>query len=75
MSELVQENTRIISNHQTSMTKEQKSAIGLLSIGIFLENFDLMLYVHMAVLLNELFFEPTDPLRDRLLIVFCASRA
>ena len=37
-------------------TKQQKEAVGLLSIGTFLEYFDLMLYVHMAVLLNELFF-------------------
>ena len=40
----------------SSLTKEQKEAIGLLSVGTFLEYFDLMLYVHMAVLLNELFF-------------------
>lgn len=36
-------------------TKQQKEAVGLLSIGTFLEYFDLMLYVHIAVLLNELF--------------------
>ncbi len=36
--------------------------MGLLSMGTFLEYFDLMLYVHMAVLLNELFFSKTiDP--------------
>ncbi|OZG31371.1 MFS transporter [Rickettsia endosymbiont of Culicoides newsteadi] len=58
MSEVVQENTRII---HTSLTREQKEAVGLLSIGTFLEYFDLMLYVHMAVLLNELFFPKTDP--------------
>ncbi|WP_375319037.1 MFS transporter [Candidatus Tisiphia endosymbiont of Oplodontha viridula] len=46
---------------QRSLTKEQKSAVGLLSIGTFLEYFDLMLYVHMAVLLNELFFPKADP--------------
>ena len=46
---------------QTSLTKEQKQAVGLLSIGTFLEYFDLMLYVHMAVLLNELFFPKYDP--------------
>ncbi|WP_375331587.1 MFS transporter [Candidatus Tisiphia endosymbiont of Temnostethus pusillus] len=46
---------------QKSLTKEQKSAVGLLSIGTFLEYFDLMLYVHMAVLLNELFFPKSDP--------------
>lgn len=38
---------------QQSLTREQKEAVGLLSIGTFLEYFDLMLYVHMAVLLNE----------------------
>jgi MFS family permease len=43
------------------LDKEQKQAVGLLSIGTFLEYFDLMLYVHMAVLLNELFFPKTDP--------------
>ncbi|MCC8398119.1 MAG: MFS transporter [Rickettsia endosymbiont of Labidopullus appendiculatus] len=46
---------------QRSLTKEQKEAIGLLSVGTFLEYFDLMLYVHMAVLLNELFFPKSDP--------------
>lgn len=40
---------------QRSLTKEQKQAVGLLSIGTLLEYFDLMLYVHMSVLLNELF--------------------
>ncbi|WP_375326843.1 MFS transporter [Candidatus Tisiphia endosymbiont of Nemotelus uliginosus] len=43
-----------------SLTKQQKQSIGLLSIGTFLEYFDLMLYVHMAVFLNELFFPKTD---------------
>ncbi|WP_207216321.1 MFS transporter [Candidatus Finniella inopinata] len=41
--------------------RDQKEAICLLQIGTFLEYFDLMLYVHMAVLLNELFFPKTDP--------------
>jgi len=50
-----------IKEEQRSLTKEQREAVGLLSIGTFLEYFDLMLYVHMAVLLNELFFEKTDP--------------
>jgi MHS family proline/betaine transporter-like MFS transporter len=43
------------------LTRDQKEALGLLSIGTFLEYFDLMLYVHMAVLLNELFFPEADP--------------
>ncbi len=44
----------------SSLDREQKEAIGLLQIGTFLEYFDLMLYVHMSVLLNELFFAATD---------------
>ncbi|MEY4463661.1 MAG: Proline/betaine transporter [Pseudomonadota bacterium] len=46
---------------QTSLTREQKQATGLLCIGTFLEYFDLMLYVHMAVILNELFFPTAEP--------------
>ena len=45
---------------QRSLTREQKEAVGLLSIGTFLEYFDLMLFVHMAVLLNDLFFPKTS---------------
>lgn len=45
----------------SSLNSKQKESIGLLQIGTFLEYFDLMLYVHMAVLLNELFFPKTDP--------------
>ncbi|MCC8372164.1 MAG: MFS transporter [Rickettsia endosymbiont of Pseudomimeciton antennatum] len=70
MSELVQENTRIIPNRQTSLTKQQREAVGLLSIGTFLEFFDLMLYVHMAGLLNELFFEPSDAKTSSLMMAF-----
>lgn len=43
-----------------TLTKEDKETIGLLQIGTFLEYFDLMLYVHMAVLLEDLFFEKTN---------------
>ena len=46
---------------QTSLNRKQKQALGILSIGTFLEYFDLYLYVHMAVLLNELFFPKADP--------------
>ena len=44
------------------LPKEQKQDIRLLSMGTFLEYFDLFLYVHMAVLLNELFFPNTQAL-------------
>ena len=29
-------------------------AIGLLSLGTFLEQFDIMLYIHMSVILNDM---------------------
>jgi len=60
---------------QAKLGSEQKKAVGLLSIGTFLEYFDLMLYIHMAVLLNELFFPKTDPFTASLLsaFAFCSS--
>jgi MHS family proline/betaine transporter-like MFS transporter len=59
----------------SSLKKEQKAAVGLLSIGTFLEYFDLMLYVHMAVVLNELFFPKTDPHTASIITAmsFCAT--
>jgi len=54
----------------SSLNRQQKEAVGLLQIGTFLEYFDLMLYVHMAVLLNELFFPKTDPHTASLLTAF-----
>jgi MHS family proline/betaine transporter-like MFS transporter len=59
----------------SSLQREQKEAIGILSIGTFLEYFDLLLYVHMAVLLNELFFPKTDPHTAKLLaaLAFCST--
>jgi MHS family proline/betaine transporter-like MFS transporter len=62
-------------NQQTSLTREQKEAIGLLSVGTLLEYFDLMLYIHMAVLLNDLFFPKYDPHTMQLLaaLAFCST--
>lgn len=59
----------------SSLNRQQKEAVGLLQIGTFLEYFDLMLYVHMAVLLNELFFPKTDSHAAALLtaFAFCSS--
>jgi MFS family permease len=58
-----------------SLNHKQKEAIGLLQIGTFLEYFDFMLYVHMAILLNELFFPQTDPHTATILsaFAFCSS--
>lgn len=53
-----------------SLNSAQREAVGLLSIGTFLEYFDLMLYVHMAVLLNVLFFPETDPFTASLISAF-----
>jgi MHS family proline/betaine transporter-like MFS transporter len=59
----------------SSLRRDQKESIGLLQIGTFLEYFDLMLYVHMAVLLNELFFPKSDPHTATLLsaFAFCST--
>ena len=59
----------------SSLSRQQKEAVGLLQIGTVLEYFDLMLYVHMAVLLNELFFPKTDPHTAALLsaFAFCST--
>ncbi|UCM92107.1 MAG: MFS transporter [Rickettsia endosymbiont of Cimex lectularius] len=74
MSKFVRADGRVI-YPQTSLTREQKQVIGLLSIGTFLEFFDFMLYVHMAVLLNEIFFETTDSHTTYLItsFAFCST--
>jgi MFS family permease len=54
----------------STLSNKQKEAIGLLQVGTFLEYFDLMLYVHMAVLLNEIFFPKTDDHTTALLTAF-----
>jgi MFS family permease len=69
MSKFVQADGRVI-YPQTSLMREQKEAVGLLSIGTFLEYFDLMLYVHTVAFLNELFFEPNDPRSSSLVMAF-----
>jgi MFS family permease len=58
-----------------NLTRQQKESIFLLQIGTFLEYFDLMLYVHMAVLLNELFFPPADPKTESIIaaLAFCST--
>ncbi|WP_341762138.1 MFS transporter [Candidatus Tisiphia endosymbiont of Thecophora atra] len=74
MSKFVRADGRVIYT-QTSLTREQKQAVGLLSIGTFLEYFDLMLYIHMAAFLNEIFFETTDSHTSSLMtsFAFCST--
>lgn len=62
--------TNIIKETQTNLTTSQREVVGLLSVGTFLEYFDLMLYVHMAFLLNDLFFPNVDPFTASLLSAF-----
>ena len=59
----------------SSLSREQREAIVILQIGTFLEYFDLMIYVHMGVLLNELFFPKTDPYTTNLIAAmsFCLT--
>ena len=52
------------------LTKSQKNAVAILSVGTFLEYFDLMLFVHMAVVLNDLFFPQTDPNTTKIFAAF-----
>ena len=54
----------------SSLTRYQKEAVALLQIGTFLEYFDLMLYVHMATILNEIFFPKADAKTASLLTAF-----
>ena len=59
----------------SSLSYEQREATSILQIGTFLEYFDLMIYVHMAVVLNELFFPTTDPHTANLIsaMTFCST--
>lgn len=57
-------------NTFSNMKYQQKEAIGLLSMGTFLEYFDLMLYVHMTSILNNIFFPKTDPFTTSILSAF-----
>ncbi len=74
MNKFIQTDGKVILA-QTRLTKQQTEAVGLLSIGTFLEYFDLMLYVHMAVLLNDLFFPDYDQFTKKLLaaLTFCST--
>lgn len=59
----------------SAFNRKEKEAIGLLQVGTFLEYFDFMLYVHMAVVLNELFFPKVDAHVSNLIssFAFCST--
>ena len=44
--------------------------IVFIQLGTFLEYFDLMLYIHMASLLNQIFFSAEDSISSQLLLAF-----
>lgn len=52
------------------LTRPQKEAVGLLQFGTVLEYFDLSLYIHMTLILNDLFFPKSDPHTTSLLAAF-----
>ena len=57
------------------ITKEQTNAIAILSVGTFLEYFDLMLYVHMAIVLDNIFFPQYEANTKSIFaaIAFCST--
>ena len=59
----------------SALNREQREATAILQVGTFLEYFDLMIYVHMAVILNDIFFPKTDPHTAHLIsaITFCST--
>lgn len=57
----------------STLNSTKKKSFALIQIGAFLEYFDLYLYIHMAVLLNDLFFPKTDPYTASLLAAFTFS--
>lgn len=57
----------------SSLTKQQKKETVILSVGSLLEYFDLMLYFHLSILLDEIFFPPADHRTASLLRVFAIA--
>lgn len=62
-----------IETKKNKLTFDQKKSLTLIQIGAFLEYFDLYLYVHMAVVLNDIFFPKTDPYTAALIAAFTFS--
>ncbi len=56
-------------------TKDEKYALGLINVGTFLEYFDFCTYLHIAVVLNGVFFPKSDSYTKSLLIALSFSMA
>ena len=61
------EHTAVTFTQSAKLDKNNLKVIGLLSIGTMLEYFDLMLYIHLASLINDLFFPQSNPITAFLL--------
>lgn len=62
-----------MSNHPQKKEISTIKPVAFLSVGTLLEYFDLMLYIHMASLLNSVFFAPADSQSEALLATFSYS--
>lgn len=58
-----------------SLTKEQRESLGLINIGTLLEYFDFYTYIHISVVLNNIFFPSSDPYTKSLLLALSFSMA
>ncbi len=58
-----------------SLSKREREIIVLLNIGTFLEYFDFKIYIHIAIILNALFFPPGDSYSNAMLAAFSFSMA
>lgn len=56
-------------------TAKEKQVVGILSIGTFIEYFDLYLFLHFATVLNKIYFAPTDQHSEFLLTSFAYCSA
>ncbi|MBW8309725.1 MAG: MFS transporter [Candidatus Paracaedibacteraceae bacterium] len=57
------------------LTKDQRESLGLINIGTLLEYFDFYTYIHIAVVLNSVFFPTSDPYTKSLLMALSFSMA
>lgn len=59
----------------SGLKRDQKETIFLLNLGTFLEYFDFKTYIHIAVILNSVFFPVYDSYTSALLAAFSFSMA
>lgn len=57
------------------LNETQRESLALINLGTFLEYFDFKVYIHIAIILNTLFFPTTDSYTQSLLGAFSFSMA